>query len=136
MSKIWGAICPIVGPNCVLCRAQGRNEMMVRIISAAAAAMSEDEFEHALRNLLNDLDLYGYHAHDSRRSAKGWPDWVIIGRQVLYRELKTEAGRLTAEQRHVGNLLIVANADWKIWRPSDLLAGRVGAELAAITRGP
>ena len=76
----------------------------------AAAAMAEDRGPGSLdahvRTLIADLHLYGYHTRNSKGSAKGWPDWVIIGRTgILYRELKSEHGTLTPEQRHVGQLI-------------------------------
>ena len=102
--------------------------------STAAAAMTEADLERAVRRLLDGLGLFGFHPYDSRRSQPGWPDWAIIGRKVLYRELKSEHGRLTSEQRTVGYLLTAAGQDWAVWRPSDLLAGRVAEELAALSR--
>lgn len=94
--------------------------------------MTEAELERNVRRLLQLYGLYGYHTADSRRSAKGWPDWVIIGRKVLFRELKTAYGVPTGEQRHVGYLLQAAGADWDIWRPLDLASGRIAREMQAI----
>lgn len=42
-----------------------------------------------------------YHTHDSRRSARGFPDWVLVHpgqRRVLFLELKGWLGQATAEQ--------------------------------------
>ena len=97
--------------------------------------MTEGELERHVRRLLADLRLYGYHTHDSRRSAPGFPDWVIIGRAgVLFRELKSAAGELSPEQRRVRNLLMAAGQDWAVWRPADLASGRIARELAAVAR--
>lgn len=80
-----------------------------------------------------DLGLYHYHPHDSRRSEGGWPDSVIIGRdRAIFRELKSQAGKLTSEQRHVGYLLTAAGLSWEVWRPADLVDGTIGAQLAAL----
>lgn len=78
--------------------------------------------------------LYGYHTADSRRSAKGFPDWVIVGKRVLWRELKSAYGMPTAEQRQVGYLLQAAGADWDVWRPLDLVSGRIARELQEVSR--
>ena len=57
---------------------------------------------------------------------------MIIGRKVIYRELKTEAGRLTREQEEVGRRLQRAGANWRVWRPSDLLSGQLLRELTEL----
>lgn len=94
--------------------------------------MSELELDKEVRRLLKSYGLYGYHTHDSRRSAPGFPDWVIVGSRVLYRELKAEYGKMSSEQTTVRYLLIAAGADWDVWRPSDLTSGRVARELSAL----
>lgn len=99
----------------------------------AAYVMSEADLERAVQDLLKLHQLWGYHVRDSRRSAPGWPDWVIVGGRILFRELKTQQGRVSSEQRKVGYLLQAAGGDWDVWRPSDLLGGRVNAELAAVS---
>lgn len=100
-----------------------------------AGRMREHELEAALRGLLAELRLYGYHTADSRRSQAGFPDWVIIGvGGVLWRELKTETGRLSSAQLRVSWLLRAAGQDYAVWRPSDLQAGRISAELAGLIR--
>jgi hypothetical protein len=101
---------------------------------AVAAAMLEDRGPDSLdahvRKLMADLGLWGYHPRTSRGSEPGWPDWVIIGNGILYRELKTEAGSLTAEQRAVGARITRAGGNWAVWRPRDLLDGTITEQLA------
>ena len=81
-------------------------------------------------------ELFGiayYHTFDSRRSAKGWPDLAICGKRgLIYRELKTSAGRLTAEQQRWGFMLRQAGESWDVWRPDDLRSGRIQHELSDI----
>lgn len=98
-----------------------------------ASRMSEDELERHIRQLIADLGLWGYHAYDSRRCEKGWPDWTIIGNRVLFRELKSEAGSLTVEQRSVGSKLTRAGQSWAVWRPRDLLNGTISRQLGEIS---
>lgn len=62
-------------------------------------------------------------------SVSGWPDLVLwrvarTGRRsrsggILYRELKSEKGRLTVDQLDVLGSLSDAGGDVDIWRPSD-----------------
>jgi len=100
--------------------------------------MSEDRGPNSLdahvRKLIKGLGLWGHHAHDSRRSQAGMPDWTIIGSRIIYRELKTQRGRVTPEQRMVGALITGAGGDWAVWRPSALMSGEIAHELAAISK--
>lgn len=97
-----------------------------------AAAMSESDLDRKVQQIARGLGLLVYHTFDSRRSAPGWPDLTIVGRSVLYRELKRENGRLTTAQRAWLAALGDAGQDAGVWRPSDLLSGRVARELAAL----
>lgn len=53
---------------------------------------------------------------------KGWPD-LFLARQrdhrVMVAELKTDAGKVSDEQRDVLNLLAWCGLEWHIWRPAD-----------------
>lgn len=110
---------------------------MVTRTDPRALAMPEDKgsgsLEAGLLRLMADLGLYGFHARNSRGcTGPGWPDWVIVGHRVLYRELKSEAGRLSPDQRAVADRLIKAGADWAVWRPTQLLDGTIARELAEL----
>jgi hypothetical protein len=102
-------------------------------MSDPAAAMSEAALETAVRAILRDLPgLLWYHTRDSRRSPHGFPDLVIAGpRSVLWRELKRQDGRLRPQQEWWLHALAEARQDAAVWRPSDLLSGNIGRELAA-----
>jgi hypothetical protein len=70
-----------------------------------------------------------------RGDGAGWPDLHLTGiGGVLYRELKAEDGRLTAEQQRYLDALRVAGCDADVWRPADLRSGRIAREIAAIAR--
>jgi len=99
-----------------------------------AAAMPEAELMEQIRQLVTDLGLLAYHAHDGRRSwGPGFPDLVIVGRGgVLWRECKTETGSLSPEQRQWGDTLKRGGSNWAVWRPRDLLDGSIGRELAGV----
>jgi hypothetical protein len=100
----------------------------------AAAAMSEDHLERAMRRILKDLPtVLAYHPRDSRRSASGWPDWCLVGPGgVLFRELKTVKGKVTPAQDEWLCALTDAGQDAGVWRPDSLLDGTIALELAAI----
>ena len=62
-------------------------------------------------------------------ATKGFPDLLLVGPTVMFRELKKELGKLSSDQEQWRDALIAAGADWGIWRPSDLRRGRVVAQL-------
>lgn len=99
-----------------------------------AAAMGEAELMEAIRAIVADLGLHAFHAADSRRSwGPGFPDLVIAGPGgCIFRECKTEVGRLSADQQQWGRALQAAGQRWGTWRPRQLLDGTVGRELASI----
>lgn len=100
-----------------------------------AAAMSEDALEEQIREVCAQLRVHRQHEHDSRKSQGGWPDDVLVGPGgILFRECKREGEEPRPDQVVVLDLLAAAGADVGVWRPSDLLSGRVAREIAAIAR--
>lgn len=78
--------------------------------------------------LIKALGLHYYFTYDSRRSPEGFPDLVIWGRKIIFRELKTEKGRLTAKQEEC--LVSLTNVvDVTVWNPSAWNAGIIEREL-------
>ena len=66
----------------------------------------------------------------SGAGCKGFPDLVLLREdRLLWRELKTERGRVTVEQRAWLDELVAAGQDAGIWRPSHWLAGTVERNL-------
>lgn len=61
-----------------------------------------------------------YHTHDSRRSAPGFPDLVLVrSGRIVMAELKTETGRIRPDQaRWIEALSAVPSITVRIWRPS------------------
>jgi VRR-NUC domain len=60
----------------------------------------------------------------------GFPDLVLVrGGRVLYRELKSERGTLSAAQQDWLHALRSAGADANVWRPSDWISGEIEAVL-------
>jgi len=98
--------------------------------------MSEDELEAAVRRILKDLGLQlAYHPWKlhARRAKDGWPDWAIVGPGgLVFRELKTQRGRVTAAQQAWLDALTAAGQDAAVWRPEHLLSGQVARELAVV----
>jgi hypothetical protein len=65
---------------------------------------------------------------------KGWPDLVLVNPmrgRTLAVEVKRELGDdLTADQVYVHTMLKTAGWECVVWRPSDMTAGRIQAELS------
>lgn len=82
--------------------------------------MTEKQFQSEIVKFAKRCGWSVYHTHDSRRSEPGFPDLVLVKDRVLYRELKTDTGRISKAQKIWGQALIKAGADFKVWRPRDL----------------
>ena len=107
---------------------------------AIAFAMTEDTGPDSLdahvRKLMADLRLEGMHVRNSVGSRRGFPDWEIWGNRILWRELKSERGTLTVDQRRVGSLITKAGGDWAVWRPQHLVDGTIARQLARVAVAP
>jgi hypothetical protein len=93
--------------------------------------VTEKELMAAIVEAARWLNYWTFHVHDSRRSEPGFPDLVLVNRSTgytLYREIKTDKGKLTPTQREVLALLGRRN-DVGVWRVADWTSGRVLAEL-------
>lgn len=114
-------------------------------LALMAARMPENggvgSLDYALRQMLKGFEgrLIWQHSSDSRKAHSGWPDWVIARRAgtdargaMLVRELKRESTEPTEEQLEWLAALRAAGIDAGLWRPSDLLSGRIGRELAEL----
>ena len=95
--------------------------------------MTEQQFQNTVVAMCKLLDVSCYHPYFSRKSAAGWPDLALCGDNgFLLRELKTEKGRLTRQQKEWGMRLAQAGINWDVWRPADLGSGRIQHELMNI----
>lgn len=82
--------------------------------------MTERQWQQQVIDLARLLQWSYYHTFDSRRSNPGFPDLVLWKDRTIFAELKTNHGRLTAEQRRVAEALARAGAEVYVWRPRDL----------------
>lgn len=101
-----------------------------------AARMPEQQLQQLVSDLCGWLGLLHFHVYYAKHMRAGWPDSVIVGRRVIYRELKSEYGKLSADQCIVGERLKAAGADWGVWKPSDWLSGQIETELRLLVGQP
>ena len=92
--------------------------------------MTEKELQDAI---IDWATLFGWtiqHNYDSRRALPGWPD-LVLGRRhdyganlpdasVLFWELKTAKGKVTALQENWLTMLDLAGCEARVIRPDDL----------------
>jgi S-formylglutathione hydrolase FrmB len=94
--------------------------------------MTETELQEQVRAYCADLGLFHYHTHDSRHSAKGFPDSFIMNKrtgQIMFRELKNATRQATGEQKAFAYACAAGGHDWALWRPADLDSRRILTEL-------
>lgn len=102
--------------------------------------MLEKEFQAQVVDLARRLGWTIYHTFNSRRSAHGFPDLVLVRERIVYLELKREKGALTDDQKRWLRLLTAAGGQAYVARPRDLQAlanllgnPRADTPLAALT---
>ena len=95
--------------------------------------MSEAELQAAVVELAKWNGWLCFHVIDSRKSiGVGFPDLVLVHRttgRVLFRELKTDSGRVRPQQAEWLEALSKTH-DAGIWRPVDWHDGAIRGELA------
>jgi hypothetical protein len=94
--------------------------------------VTEAQLQDAIRDLARIRGWMFFHPYDSRRSTPGFPDVVLVHPrtgQLLVAELKSAAGRLTADQAAWLAALAAAGVDARVWRPEDLASGVIARAL-------
>jgi len=77
----------------------------------------------AVRDVHGDKALV-YHTHDSRHSAAGFPDLVILlPGKLIFAELKAEGKELSEDQQAwMDGLAQVERLGWYVWQPHQMSA--------------
>jgi hypothetical protein len=83
--------------------------------------LSEKHFQAQVLRLAKLSGWLTYHTFDSRRSAPGFPDLVLVKPPaVLFAELKSASGRLRPEQgAWLESLRGCESVEARLWRPGD-----------------
>ena len=88
---------------------------------APDALVTEKQFMRLVLDCARLHGWLGYHTHDSRRSARGFPDLVLTrGGRLVVAELKRRDGRLTpVQEQWLIALRRVPGVEVAVWRPED-----------------
>lgn len=88
-----------------------------------SGGIDEAIFQEKVLAIATDHGWLTYHPYDSRKSAGGFPDLVMVRDSIIFAELKTNTGKPTPEQeRWLQMLAHAGQVDVYLWRPSDWLA--------------
>lgn len=100
------------------------------------AAMTETKLQGEVARYCRDNGALHYHTHRSDRSEAGFPDSVIVGNYLMFRELKSDAegARPTKDQRIWLGALTDAGYDAGLWYPEDWRSGRIQNEIKRCVR--
>lgn len=109
-------------------RAVTREEQSVKYWPTAKARelldaeITEAELQALIVEAAKAFGWLSYHTHNSRHSAAGFPDLVLVRTgELLFVELKSAKGKLTAAQSEWLNALDGATTvEANVWRPRDL----------------
>ena len=82
--------------------------------------MTEKAFQSDVMRVAKMLGWLCYHTYDSRRSASGFPDLVLVRERVLFRELKVGKNKLSPTQELWRDSIMDAGGDWAEWRETDM----------------
>lgn len=94
--------------------------------------MSEAQWQKQVTNLAEALGYSYVHFRAARTQhgwrvpmsgplGKGWPDLTIVGRgRRIHVELKSEQGKVSAEQEWVHEQIRSNGGECYVWRPSDI----------------
>ena len=92
----------------------------LELAGQSAPKLSEKEFMAAVVALAKRNGFLVYHTYDSRKSEPGFLDLTMVrGCLLIFAELKTDEGQLTAAQRNWYEALAQTFARVYVWRPRD-----------------
>lgn len=97
---------------------------------------NEREFQETVVGTCRTFGLLCYHTYDSRRSAPGFPDLVIVGKnRTLFVELKTDTTQLTLDQIMWRDRLLATGELWELWRPRMWRNRHIQSDLIRLREG-
>ena len=84
------------------------------------SVVKEKDFQRTVIHLAELTGWLFHYVPDSRMCPPGYPDLFLVrGKRMLFRELKTGTGKLRPKQEQFINAIKEAGGDVKVWRPCD-----------------
>lgn len=80
--------------------------------------ISEKQFESHVIEYARNMGWKVYCSYNNSRSEPGFPGLVLVRDVILFRQLKSENGRISKTQNEWAEALIHTGSDFKIWKPS------------------
>lgn len=102
---------------CPICRGTGRVGTAAEVCLSETAAVPEKRWQWQVTNHAEAQGWLVYHTFDSRRSAAGFPDLVLVRERVIFAELKSRKGKLSKAQEGWLKALRGARAEVYLWLP-------------------
>jgi hypothetical protein len=96
--------------------------------------MTEAELQSEIFALCKKYRLHVFHVTDARRTKGqvGYPDLTIAGTRLIFAELKSDYGQLSAMQQNWKYRLRAAGQAFYVWYPRDLADGTIDGILSQI----
>lgn len=101
-----------------------------------ARSLPETVLQSNVTSYAKRKHLLHYHTHRSDRSEGGFPDSVIVGNWVMYRELKSDkdGAKVSEAQQEWIEGLEAAGVDADVWWPIDWESGKIQDEMNACAK--
>src|SRR3954470_13142677 len=90
--------------------------------------MPERDLQANVTDCAGRLGWLIFHPYDSRRSTPGYPDLTLVHPRsgaLIFAELKTTTGKLTAAKRVWRDALAARNRRVFVWRPAQWVDGTI-----------
>jgi hypothetical protein len=95
--------------------------------------MLESDLQREVLDLCRTYRLRVFHSTDSTKDlGPGYPDLCIVGKRLIFAELKSQHGAMSGTQTNWRYWIKAAGTEHYIWRPTDLADGTITTILSSL----
>ena len=108
--------------TCSTASAAKQSRMLERDFQRAVIEVAHT-FSWKVAHFRTAINARGHYQTPVGGDGAGWPDLVLAhsgSGRILFRELKSDTGRLAPNQQQWGDRLVACGCDWDVWRPADM----------------